>query len=67
MPLGWFMTYTIIGNGVLNSVLASLGWVLGDQWVVLRRYAHLLEYGVMAVLAVAILWFVGQRWSSRGE
>lgn len=67
MPLKWFLTYIVIGNLFSNSVLVGLGWVLGDQWVVVRRYTHLLEYGVLIALAAAVLWFVWNRWSARGR
>ena len=46
---------------ISSSVLIGLGWVLGDQWMVIRRYAHFLEYAVMIAGAAAVLWFVWNR------
>lgn len=65
MPLKEFVAYTALGSAVSNSVFVGLGWLLGDQWFVVRRYAHLLEYGALIVLAAAILWFVWSRLKKR--
>jgi membrane protein DedA with SNARE-associated domain len=65
MPVLRFVAYVALANGLANSLLVGLGWLLGDQWVVVRRYAHLLEYTVLAAIAVAVLWFVWDRWRVR--
>ncbi len=66
MSLPRFVAYVALANGLANSLLAGLGWLLGDQWAAVRRYAHFLEYGALAVIAAAGLWFVWNRWSVRG-
>jgi len=66
MPLDRFVAYTAFAGGLLNGVLAALGWALGDQWMVVRRYADLLEYGVLVAVAAALLWFLWNRWCARG-
>ncbi len=66
MPVPRFVAYVALANGLANSLLVGLGWLLGDQWAVVRRYAHFLEYGAVAVIAAAVLWFVWERWSVRG-
>ena len=63
MPIPRFAAYTALANGFTSSVLIGLGWVLGDQWLVVRRYAHFLEYAVMIAVAAAVLWFVWDRWA----
>ena len=45
MPVLRFMAYVSLTNGLANTLLVGLGWLLGDQWMAIRRYAHLLEYG----------------------
>ncbi len=66
MPVLRFTAYVALANGLANSMLIGLGWLLGDQWAVVRRYAHLLEYGVLVAIAAAVAWFVWDRWSERG-
>ncbi len=66
MPVLRFVAYVALANGLANSLLIGLGWLLGDQWAVVRRYAHFLEYGMLAALAAAVVWFVWVRWSGRG-
>jgi len=66
MPIKRFAVYVALANGFLNTALVSLGWVLGDQWRVIRPYAHFLEYGVLVGLAAAALWFVWHRKSDGG-
>lgn len=61
MPMKRFVLYVALANGFWNTVLIGLGWVLGDQWEVVRPYAHLLEYGVLVGLAAAALWFMWNR------
>lgn len=61
MPVKQFVAYTALGSALSNSVFITLGWVLGDQWIAVRRYAHLLEYGVLITLVAAILWFAWNR------
>jgi membrane protein DedA with SNARE-associated domain len=65
MPLGLFILYTTLGSAVWNGALISLGWILGEQWMLVRQYTQYLEYAVVAVLLAAILWFVWRRWSAR--
>ncbi len=65
MPIKRFVLYVALANGFWNTVLIGLGWVLGDQWEVVRPYAHLLEYGVLVGLAAAAVWFVWHRLNAR--
>ena len=62
---GRFMIYTVLGAGLWNGVFISLGWVLGTQWMVVERYAKIIEYTVLAVAAAVIVWFVWRRWKGR--
>jgi membrane protein DedA with SNARE-associated domain len=65
MPLGLFILYTTLGSAIWNGALITLGWILGEQWMLVRQYTQYLEYAVVAVLLAAILWFVWRRWSAR--
>jgi membrane protein DedA with SNARE-associated domain len=66
MPVLRFVAYVALANGLTNTVLVGFGWLLGDQWADVRRYAHFVEYGALAAVAVAALWFVRERWSTHG-
>ena len=65
MPLRGFLIYTLIGNGIWNGVFIALGWALGSQWELARKYTSLIEYAVLAVVAVVILRFAWRRLKKR--
>ncbi len=48
-----------------NSALVGLGWMLGDQWHMVRRYAEAASYAVIAAIAGLLLWFVWRRLRQR--
>ena len=62
---GRFMIYTVLGAGLWNGVFISLGWVLGTRWMLVERYAKIIEYAVLAAAAAVIVWFVWRRWKGR--
>ena len=64
MPLWRFVTYTILGNGLYNTVLVGLGWWLGSQWEIVERYAPIAEYAALAVVAGLVLRFLWGRWKA---
>jgi membrane protein DedA with SNARE-associated domain len=67
MPIyGRFMVYTILGSALWNGGFIVLGWALGANYTLIERYAPIVEYAVLAAIALAILWFVWRRWSARG-
>jgi membrane protein DedA with SNARE-associated domain len=61
---GRFMFYTIIGSTLWNGILIGLGWVLGANYELVEQYAPIIEYGVLAAIVLAIVWFVWRRWRS---
>jgi membrane protein DedA with SNARE-associated domain len=63
MPiLGWFMVFTVLDSVIWNGALIGLGWFLGSQWTLVEQYARIIEYVLLAVVAVAVVWFVWRRW-----
>ena len=65
MPLLQFIPLTLIGATAWCAALATAGWVLGDNWEVIRpllsRYEQLvLAAGVLAVVAF-VVWKVRQK------
>jgi membrane protein DedA with SNARE-associated domain len=66
MPIyGWFLFWTVLDSVVWNALLIGLGWVLGSQWTLVERYARIVEYAVLAALALGIFWFLWQRRRAR--
>ncbi len=61
MPLWRFVTFTALGNGLYNSALTGLGWVLGSQWELVDQYAPIAEYAVLAALAGLVARFLWRR------
>jgi len=63
--IGRFIIYTIVGSILWNGGFVILGWVLGENWQLVERYAAIIEYAVLAAVAVGIIWFVWSRWKTR--
>jgi membrane protein DedA with SNARE-associated domain len=61
MPLGRFMTYTVLGSGAWNALLVGAGWGLGEQWEVVRKWLSSYQLAVVLVVMVVVLWFVARR------
>jgi len=62
---GSFIVYTVIGSILWNGGFVILGWVLGENWRVVERYASILEFVVLAAATAGIVWFVWSRWKAR--
>jgi membrane protein DedA with SNARE-associated domain len=59
---GRFMFYTILGSALWNGIFICLGWILGANYELVEQYAPIVEYAVLAAIALAVLWFVWRRW-----
>jgi membrane protein DedA with SNARE-associated domain len=67
MPILWrFAFYTALGSILYNAAHIGLGWVLGANWMLVKEYASIIEYAVLAAVALGIAWFLWRRWESRG-
>jgi membrane protein DedA with SNARE-associated domain len=64
MSVWRFVVLTALGNGLWNSGLISVGWALGVQWPLVKQYAPIIEYAVLAAIAGGILWFLWRRWKT---
>ncbi len=56
------MVYTILGSIVWNGVHVVAGWILGENWQVVKQYATIIEFAVLAAVALGIVLFVWRRW-----
>ena len=68
MPiLGRFVVYTVLGSALWNAFFVGLGWWLGSQWELVERYAKVIEYAVLVLIAGMVLRFLWRRWKAHRE
>lgn len=58
MHFGWFLLYTFLGAFLWNMVLALLGYIAHGQMDLIHQYSHELSIIILALLAVAIVYFI---------
>lgn len=58
MNFGAFLGYTFLGATIWNTVLALLGVVAKGNQNLIEQYSHELSIGILAVVALAIVYFV---------
>lgn len=61
MPLATFVGFTALGAGIWNSVLAFLGWLVGDNMELIYRYSHEIGYTLLAIVVVALIIYIVRR------
>lgn len=61
MPLWKFGLLTGGGSLVWNTIFVLAGFFLGEQWHIVEQYAEVFQYVVIAVVFVAVAWFVYTR------
>ena len=67
MPMSQFLLYTAAGSAVWNAALIGAGWALGDNWEVVGTYVGYLQYVVIALVVLAVVWFLWRRLSQRSS
>ncbi len=65
MRLGPFIAFTIIGAGLWNSFLAWCGFQLQKNWAEVMRYSHLIDIGVVVLLAALVVLYVARHVTRR--
>jgi membrane protein DedA with SNARE-associated domain len=58
MPLWRFGLLTAAGSLIWNTIFVLSGYLLGESWHVVEQYVDILQYVVIAVVALAGAWFV---------
>jgi membrane protein DedA with SNARE-associated domain len=58
MPLWKFGLLTAAGSGIWNTIFVLAGFFLGENWHVIEQYADIFQIVVIAVVVVAVAWFV---------
>jgi membrane protein DedA with SNARE-associated domain len=54
MPLGQFTLFTTIGSGVWNCIFVGAGYALGSRWQNVEQYSNWINYGVWALIVLAV-------------
>ncbi|WP_433351858.1 DedA family protein [Microtetraspora malaysiensis] len=65
MPLGPFTLLTTVGSLVWNTIFVLAGYVLGENWSLVETYVNVGTNGVIALVLLAVLVFVGVRLGER--
>ena len=58
MPLWKFGLLTVAGSALWNTIFVLAGFLLGEAWPVIERYADIPQYVVIAAVVVGIAWFL---------
>ncbi|MCP2636233.1 DedA family protein [Microbacterium sp. HD4P20] len=58
MPLWRFGLLTALGSLIWNTIFVLAGYILGESWHVIEQYVDVVQYVVIAVVALAAAWFV---------
>jgi membrane protein DedA with SNARE-associated domain len=67
MPIGPFLLYTTLGSGIWNAILIGAGWLLGANWSLVEKYQGYVGTGVVVLIVVLIVAFIGRRVLSGGK
>lgn len=58
MPLWRFGLLTAAGSLIWNTIFVMAGYLLGESWPVVEQYVDVLQYVVIAAVALGVTWFV---------
>jgi membrane protein DedA with SNARE-associated domain len=58
MKLAKFVTYTALGGFVWNTVLITLGYYIGQEQALIKKYMHQINISLICCLAVVIYFYI---------
>lgn len=61
MNLWLFMALTTAGSAIWNTIFVVAGYLLGENWHVVENYAGVFQKIVIAVVLIAVVWWVIRR------
>ncbi len=64
MPLPRFTALTALGSGVWNAIFIGAGYELGHRWEQVEGWIKPISYGVVALLALGVLWLAARKVSA---
>ena len=67
MPLLSFCFFTVLGSCVWVSILACLGYFLGNNEALIKEYLQIITMAIVAIVVVMIIWFVRKLLRSRSS
>lgn len=56
MKMGKFILYTIVGAAIWNTFLAYVGFQLGNNWGVVRKYGEAADVAILALIVIGIMY-----------
>jgi membrane protein DedA with SNARE-associated domain len=65
MPFGRYTAVTLAGSAVYCFAYAGAGYLVGSEWERLEEWLSVVEYAVIAAVAVALAWWVARRFRRR--
>lgn len=60
-PFLRFISYSFIGTFIWCSVLAYIGWIMGEHWADIKQYMHYADAFVVAGILLLIVWYVWKK------
>jgi membrane protein DedA with SNARE-associated domain len=61
MDVKKFTIYTFFGSLIWSILLSYAGYILGNNWMLIRSWLHIADYAVIIMGVSAIIYFVLQR------
>lgn len=65
MKLGKFVLYTIVGAAIWNAFLAYVGFQLGNNWVVVRKYGEVADIVIAGLILAGVVYLVVRQWKKK--
>jgi membrane protein DedA with SNARE-associated domain len=65
MPIPTFLALTLAGSLIWNSIFVIAGYQLGENWHRVEQYAEIFQYLVIALVGLAVLYFIVRRLRSQ--
>lgn len=58
MNLTKFITYTVTGAALWNMLLAYLGYILGSNWGMIRKYSEVLDVIIIVAIIIGAIYLI---------
>ena len=58
MPILPFVLYTALGAGIWNVVLATIGYIVGDNMDLINHYSHEIGYIILALITLVAIYYI---------
>ena len=65
VPFWSFLFLSFLGSVIWSWLLGYLGMALGPEWQSLRERAHWLDYVIVALLVVGIVWWIRRHFKQK--